>query len=92
MVSTNLTREGKGRRRAEGEATHNIEILSHWRRRDRRGSLQSAMSEASEGGCIAMWGIGREENEKDKNKSCGPCPSYPHWPDRTVSTTGSAAS
>lgn len=64
MVSTNLTREGKGRRRAEGEATHNIEILSHWRRRDRRGSLQSAMSE----GCVAMWGIGREENEKDKQE------------------------
>jgi hypothetical protein len=48
MISTNLTREGKGRRRAEGEATHNIEILFHWRR-DRRGSLQSTMTEASEG-------------------------------------------
>jgi hypothetical protein len=53
--TTNLTREGKGRKRAFGDATHNIEILFHWRRRDRRGSLQSAMCKASEGGRVAMW-------------------------------------
>lgn len=56
MVYNKLNkREGKGRKRAFGDATHSIEILFHWRRRDRRGSLRSAMSKASEGGCVAMW-------------------------------------